>query len=325
MPYHQGENENQDPSVLFALLEGHSKPILKTDYLVRSLDGSGLGKIVSVDESDATVEFFHSVSQREIKKIPHNMLLRGYLSPQTRVYCQDKSDNWAIGRVRRIDIQDDRSIEYEVQFPNSHFEYIGEVNITPRCDNPEMDAAEVLACFGMETPFFFEARQRILHYLNRFHAASSGMSGLLSSSVELVSHQIDVIRRVLNDSQQRYLLSDEVGMGKTIEAGAIIRQNLIDNQELKVAVIVPVPLVNQWESELVRKFSAYHFSGRLGVYSFEEAFEIHEDVDYVVIDEAHHLFEQDNEGALSLRSKDKILQIAQKAKNLLLLTATPVL
>ena len=53
-------------------------------------------------------------------------------------------------------------------------------------------------------------------------AAARGMGALISSSIELYEHQIEVARRVLDDPVQRYLLADEVGLGKTIEAGLIM-------------------------------------------------------------------------------------------------------
>ena len=85
-------------------------------------------------------------------------------------------------------------------------------------------------------------------------AASMGMSAMPSSAVELEAHQIEVVRRILQDPVQRYLLADEVGLGKTIEAGVLIRQVILDAAEdALVLVIVPGPLVPQWRSELETK------------------------------------------------------------------------
>lgn len=320
------QKDNIDQSALLAFLQTQTTPIVEPGHLVQSPDGLGIGKVQNVDGSLVEVSFFHSVSHQATKNYHKSTLMRGYLSPQMRVFCKDNSDNWVVGRVRKFDILKDRTIEYEVQFPNKKYEYIHETEVYPRCENPEFDPTDVLASLGMETPFFYDSRRDISSYLNRFHAASRGLSGLLSSSIQLVPHQIDVVRRVLNDSVQRYLLSDEVGMGKTIEAGAIIRQNLIDDPNVKVAVIVPNQLVNQWETELCTKFSAFHFLGRLGVYSFDEVTSVAGDFNHIVIDEAHHLFTSDAE-ATSLTKEDRnaIIALAESAKGLLLLTATPVL
>ena len=60
---------------------------------------------------------------------------------------------------------------------------------------------------------------------------------------------------MLADPIERYLLADEVGLGKTIEAGILIRQHVIDRpREVRVLVVVPKHLVQQWKAELVSKF-----------------------------------------------------------------------
>ena len=73
-------------------------------------------------------------------------------------------------------------------------------------------------------------------------SAAQGLTALLSASIDLMPHQVAAVRRVLNDPIQRYLLADEVGLGKTIEAGLIIRQHLIDNPETQVLVALGLEL-----------------------------------------------------------------------------------
>lgn len=70
---------------------------------------------------------------------------------------------------------------------------------------------------------FAEARSGFVRAIIGQRAACQGMSALYSSVIELDSHQVEVVRRVLQDPAQRYLLADEVGLGKTIEAGILIR------------------------------------------------------------------------------------------------------
>ena len=81
------------------------------------------------------------------------------------------------------------------------------------------------------------------------------MSSLSSSSVELEQHQLAVVRRVLQDSEPKYLLADEVGLGKTIEAGLIIREHILEKKE-KATVLIAVPenLIEQWRDELTDRF-----------------------------------------------------------------------
>ena len=59
---------------------------------------------------------------------------------------------------------------------------------------------------------------------------------------------------MLSDPVQRYILADEVGLGKTIEAGVLIRQHLIDHPwDHDVAIVVPPHLVERWRQELATK------------------------------------------------------------------------
>jgi ATP-dependent helicase HepA len=51
---------------------------------------------------------------------------------------------------------------------------------------------------------------------------------LISSRVEIEPHQIAVVRRILQDPNPKYLLADEVGLGKTIEAGLVIREHVLE-------------------------------------------------------------------------------------------------
>src|SRR5690606_10944193 len=92
-----------------------------------------------------------------------------------------------------------------------------------------------------------------LRRLRGLRSTAQGLTSVLAGSIELVPHQVATVRRVTTDRIQRYLLADEVGLGKTIEAGLIIRQLLIDNPRLRVVVSVPDALVNQWKSELASK------------------------------------------------------------------------
>lgn len=67
------------------------------------------------------------------------------------------------------------------------------------------------------------------------------MSGLISSIIDLEKHQYEVVRRVLQDPVQRDLLADEVGLGKTIEAGELMRQYVLDDPDSHRILILAPP------------------------------------------------------------------------------------
>jgi ATP-dependent helicase HepA len=88
------------------------------------------------------------------------------------------------------------------------------------------------------------------------------LTALSSASVEFVPHQIAAVRRILTDPIQRYLLADEVGLGKTIEAALVVRQHLIDEPRTKVVIAVPSQLLEQWRSELSNECGSTNSKGR---------------------------------------------------------------
>jgi len=97
--------------------------------------------------------------------------------------------------------------------------------------------------------FRVEALQR------RAEARRSPAFGLMSARVDLIAHQLRVAEVAAERRPPRVLLADEVGMGKTIEAGLIIARQLATGRATRVLVLVPEPLVYQWFVELLRRFN----------------------------------------------------------------------
>ncbi|MBV1909766.1 MAG: RNA polymerase-associated protein RapA [Kangiellaceae bacterium] len=88
---------------------------------------------------------------------------------------------------------------------------------------------------------------------------SSQIIGLQGPRVDLIGHQLHIASEVGNRFAPRVLLSDEVGLGKTIEAGMIIHQQLISQRAQRVLILVPQTLIHQWFVEMIRRFNL-HFS-----------------------------------------------------------------
>ena len=198
-----------------------------------------IGKIVAVHQDTAEVVRFHSVAHQETSAYVFARLKHAELPSETRVYYRDvDSGVWRVGRVSAS--RGSRpNLEYLVTFPNRQGAYIHEYDLFARNFAPTVDPTETLASFGAETQFFHDRRTRLLRELIASRAASHGLTGLLSAPVSLAPHQLHAVQRVLEDPIQRYFLADEVGLGKTIEAGAIIRQWLIDSTTDRVAIITP--------------------------------------------------------------------------------------
>ena len=145
-------------------------------------------------------------------------------------------------------------------------------------------------------------------------------------------HQIQTARQVMQELHGRAILADEVGLGKTIEAGLIMKEYLLRGLARKILVLVPASLVLQWTRELNEKFRIPAYAQKnewswtqadVVVGSLDTAKrEPHKSTvfgvqwDLVVVDEAHKL----------KNSKTKNWQVVNQIPNkfMLLLTATPI-
>ena len=165
-------------------------------------------------------------------------------------------------------------------------------------------------------------------------------------------HQIDaVIFALKRFPEGGCILADEVGLGKTIEAGLVVAQLRSEGAASRVLLVVPKPLLGQWQDELYRLFGIQAVEGRLepGGFSGAEVFLVGREVagsergaeflretepfDLCVIDEAHEVFANiyrrfDKEG--DYRSDSPEARIADRVRSflrhtpVLLLTATPI-
>lgn len=79
--------------------------------------------------------------------------------------------------------------------------------------------------------------------------------GLLGPRVQLLPHQLFIASEVGRRPSPRVLLADEVGLGKTIEAGMILHRQLITGQAKRALIVVPDSLVHQWLVEMLRRFN----------------------------------------------------------------------
>lgn len=83
---------------------------------------------------------------------------------------------------------------------------------------------------------------------------AGGLLSSLSSGIIPLPHQLHVLNRAMETNNIRYILADEVGLGKTIEAGMIIKELKARGLVQRVLVVCPTGLVTQWASEMQEKF-----------------------------------------------------------------------
>ncbi|WP_409296022.1 RNA polymerase-associated protein RapA [Pseudomonas sp. KCJK8670] len=173
----------------------------------------------------------------------------------------------------------------------------------------------------------------------------SSLWGLGGCRAQPIAHQLHIAREVADRSAPRVLLADEVGLGKTIEAGLVIHRQLLSGRASRVLILVPENLQHQWLVEMRRRFNlqvalfdAERFIESDASNPFEDAQlalvalewlvddEKAQDAlfaagwDLMVVDEAHHLVWHEDQVSAEY---GLVEQLAQVIPGVLLLTATP--
>ncbi|WP_458734448.1 RNA polymerase-associated protein RapA [Zobellella taiwanensis] len=182
---------------------------------------------------------------------------------------------------------------------------------------------------------------------HQFNQRRSPLRGLASGRVSLIPHQLHIAREVGSRYAPRVLLADEVGLGKTIEAGMIIQQQWLSGRASRILILVPDALIHQWLVEMLRRFNLHFalFDEERCVEAFADAanpfdteqliicsldfitkkrkrFEqlLDSQWDLLVVDEAHHLVWDPEQPS---RAYDVVEALAGQTPGVLLLTATP--
>ncbi|WP_406666059.1 RNA polymerase-associated protein RapA [Gallaecimonas sp. GXIMD1310] len=192
---------------------------------------------------------------------------------------------------------------------------------------------------------WFSLRYQTLEQAHQL--SQSPLRGLLGARMDLIPHQLYIANEVGNRQAPRVLLADEVGLGKTVEAGLIIHQQLRAGHASRVLLVLPENLMHQWLVEMLRRFNlaftlfddsrleeAEHDSAnpfdtaQLVMVSLElvskrrARFEqlLDADWDMLVVDEAHHLVWAEDSPS---REYQVVEALAREIPSVLLLTATP--
>lgn len=174
-------------------------------------------------------------------------------------------------------------------------------------------------------------------------------SALTSARIDLLPHQVVLTHRIATASPRRFLIADEVGLGKTIETALILRELASRGELDRVLIVVPAGLVNNWHQELNEVFNLnFEVFGSEGDITDRKtnAFAKHDRLiasidtlkrparikrlldaprwDLVVFDEAHHLTAYRTGGKIRKTENYKLAEaLKDHARDLLLLTATP--
>lgn len=195
---------------------------------------------------------------------------------------------------------------------------------------------------NVDAPGLFNLRFKTLNHKNRL--TQSKVRGFLGGRMSLIPHQFYVAKKISERSIPRVLLADEVGLGKTIEAGLLLHQLILSERVKRALILVPDSLVYQWFIEMLRKFNLSfttlnqetHLEPNSNPFTDNDLVIVNigllkgADVarkmmrearwDIVVVDEAHQLKWSKEEASPEYKIVESI---SKRTNGLLLLTATP--
>ncbi|MDP0161684.1 RNA polymerase-associated protein RapA [Glaesserella parasuis] len=314
-------------------------------WISESENNLGLGIVTAVDNRTVTLSFPASDEQR---------VYAVAVAPLTRVQFQ-KGDRVTSVDGWQLDIED-------VVENQGVALYLGKrVDTQEESVLPEMQLDHKVSFSKPQDRLFsaqidrsdrFALRYRALkHQQAQFQSELRGMRGIRAS---LIPYQLHIAKEVGQRLSPRVLLADEVGLGKTIEAGMILQQQLFSGRVDRVLVLVPESLQHQWLVEMLRRFSL-NFSlfdeERCADFTkkdednndiSENPFEtealviasidwlsanpqrakqvLYADWDMLIVDEAHHLEWDEQNPSMAYQF---VAQLSKQISAVLLLTATP--
>ncbi len=297
----------------------------------------------------------------QVLEVAHRTLMIGFdAAATTRQYAHA---NAPITRLRFevgetiVDRDGIRSIIVSVTEQSGLLQYVVRQGQTRRV-MPEAELSPLLSlsqplkrlmAVQVESPAWFRLRRTALDVLGFIER--SPLLGLCSGRTELLPHQLYIAHEVAQRPAPRVLLSDEVGLGKTIEACLILQQQLYSGLAQRALILVPDSLVHQWLVELLRRFNQ-RFTildaercAALTDFTPGNPFEseqlvlcprslflthpqwldaaLHTPWDILIVDEAHHLVSQASNNTEHNAAYSVVKQLGAHVPGMLLLTATP--
>lgn len=295
----------------------------------------GLGQIINIDtlENTVTVRQFDLMHSKAF--YPQALEVKKYLIRQV---IRAKSPNMfpvktpdGMGTILQAYLNKEKDIYvYYVSLPGNHVKAYPETQLQLDYSGFDIDPIESMARYELQNPTWFAARNIVSGTMHVLNNAVYGFRELTGCRVFLKPHQIETVLRCLQDDTMRYMLADEVGLGKTIEACSIVKIQKKRFKNYHVLYLVPYQLIPQWQFELRSKFNIDAIQGSpsniansndviIAIESIEDlkVSSIYTNFDLVVVDETHKI--------LNNKKTYQILQeISINTKNILLLSATPI-
>ncbi|WP_456403799.1 RNA polymerase-associated protein RapA, partial [Thiolapillus sp.] len=295
----------------------------------------GLGMVSELEHRRLTV-VFPAVQESRVYALPNAPLTRLVLEPGDRFQDENEQEFVVLEAAEKAGI-----LYYHCQDAAGAEQLISEVAISPhlQMNRPR----EKFLAGRIDRNTWFDLRYQ--SWLQMAEEARSDVYGLVGPRISLIPHQLYIAHQTARRLIPRVLLADEVGLGKTIEAGLILHRMLLAGRVKRVLLLVPEPLLHQWLVEMLRRFNlrfSLFDAERFALSDSDNPFAdeqqvlcsvdfllsspkiaraaLEEEWDLLIVDEAHHLHWTEEESSLEY---DLVEALAEQALGVLLLSATP--
>mgnify|MGYP004454801005 FL=1 len=175
--------------------------------------------------------------------------------------------------------------------------------------------------YEFQNPCWYLGRQIVKDTMNILDNSILGFKELAGCKIYLKAFQLNTIMQCLQNDYCRYMIADEVGLGKTIEACSVLKIYLSNKANQNVLITVPRALVAQWRTELLFKFGLVEGENdnSITILAVEDLTkdDCMEEWNFIVVDEVHNY----------LRKRDRyeyIHALSRNSENVILLSATPI-
>lgn len=220
---------------------------------------------------------------------------------------------------------EDQPYWYWVKLPNGRHVKACETDLKIEYSQMNYAPEKQLRAYEFQHPTWFINHLKVSRNRHLVNNATYGFRVLAGCRAFLMPHQISTVARCFETMPVRYMLADEVGLGKTVEACSILSILASENKNLRVLIVVPGALVSQWQNELHYKYSmdaqVSSTRAKLCILPMEDLDKsklvLSAQWDLAIIDETHRLLSNDG-------WYQQIESVSRKVQHILLLSATPI-
>lgn len=287
------------------------------------------GKVVSINlfNETAHIKFYDPFDQKkyfeyipdEVQEAPIDALDHCHLFKDSVVKCNRKT-----AKIVEYIVNDDDFYEYYlIDSETKDYYCVNEKEITASFISGSANATQQLKKYEFQNPCWYLGRQIVKDTMNILDNSIMGFKELAGCKIYLKAFQLNTIMQCLQDEHCRYMLADEVGLGKTIEACSVLKIYLSNKSKKRILITVPSALIAQWRTELLFKFGLIEGTNEndnhIKLVSVEELKRklVESNWDFLVVDEVHNYLN-------NTEFYENVHQLSRNSENVILLSATPI-